>query len=191
MTKKPLTFSLLALSLGIAGAAHAATAAGDLWLHIRVHDSRDAKVSINLPVSVVESLAGALPANTKSGASLRFDDEEVSVAELRRIWRELQRTPDATFLTVDEADSKVRVAKQRGYLVIDARERRPGAEDVQVRIPGTVVDALLSAPGEQLDMAAALRALARHGEGELVTVNGEGETVRIWVDRSSQGADAR
>lgn len=191
MNKKILALPLLALGLGVAGAAEAATPTDDLWIHIRVQDARNAKVSVNLPVSVVESLAGALPATAQSGSTLRFDDEEISVAELRRIWGDLQRTPDATFLTVDEEDSKVRVAKQRGYLVIDARKNRPGAEDIQVRIPGTVVNALLSAPGDQLDMAAALRALARHGEGELVTVNGEGETVRIWVDRSSQGTDAR
>jgi len=198
---KTLTIPLIALAVGLSGGlstpVHAATAttgaSGDLWIHIRVHDDKDArgsKVAINLPVSVVEGMAGALP--TASGGSgggrLRFDDAEVSVADLRRIWRELRRHPEATFLTIDEADSKVRVARQGAYLVVQAEKRRGRSEDMRVRIPVTVVEALLSAPGEQLDLNAALRALARHGEGELVTVTGDDETVRIWVDRSAQGA---
>jgi hypothetical protein len=54
-----------------------------------------------------------------------------------------------------------------------------------MKIPGAVVDALLSSPGEQLNLGAALKALARHGEGEIVTVTGDGETVRIWIDDNS------
>ncbi len=195
MIRKTLAVSLFALSTGlmggVSGMAQAATAAktasGDLWIHVQVRDARNAKVAINLPVAVIESLAGALPAPSEA-ARLRFDDDEVSVAELKRIWRELRRHPEATFLTVDEADSRVRVARRGGYLVVQAEERRGRSENVQVKIPATVVEALLSAPGEQLDVNAALRALARHGEGELVTVTGDGDTVRIWVDRNSEGA---
>jgi hypothetical protein len=195
---KALTIPLFALAFGLSGGlatpAHAATAttaaSEDLWIHIRVHDDKDAKISVNLPVSIIESMAGALPAVSEGsgGGRLRFDDAEVSVADLRRIWRELRRHPEATFLTIDEADSKVRVGRQGAYLVVQAEERRGRSEDMRVRIPVTVVEALLSAPGEQLDLNAALRALARHGEGELVTVTGDDETVRIWVDRSSVGA---
>jgi len=185
MLKKTLAFATLALALGTAGAFAAQT--DQLWIHIHVKDGKDSNVSINLPITMVEKMAGSLTADAEGDSRLRFNDEEVTVAELREMWNDLRRQPDATFITVDDTDSKVRIAKRGGYLIVRSREDRPGKdEEVEMKIPGTVVDALLSAPGEKLDVAAAMRALARHGEGELVTVSGTGETVRIWVDDSSE-----
>jgi len=185
MMKKTLAIATLALGLGAVGAFAVETE--KLWIHVHVDDGKDGKVSINLPITMVEKMAGSITADSKGDSRLRFNDEDVTVAELRDMWNELRRTPDATFITVDDTDSKVRVAKRGGYLIVRAREDRGGrGEDVEMKIPATVVDALLSAPGERLDVAAAMRALARHGEGELVTVSGTGETVRIWVDDSSE-----
>lgn len=191
MLKKTLALATLALGLGTAGAFAAQSARpsqnDQLWIHIHVKDGKDSNVSINLPISMVEKMAQNITAGSEGESRLQFNDEEVTVAELREMWHELRRQPDATFITVDDVSSKVRVAKRGGYLIVRSREHRAGkAEEVEMKIPGTVVDALLSAPGEKLDVAAALRALARHGEGELVTVNGTGETVRIWVDDSSE-----
>ncbi len=184
MRMKTLAMATLALGLGTAGAFAAQTE--KLWIHIHVQDGKDGNVSINLPISMVEKMAGSITADSKGDSKLRFNDEDITVAELRDMWNELRKQPDATFITVDDMDSKVRVAKRGGYLIVRSREDRVGKdEEVEIKIPGTVVDALLSAPGEQLDVAAAMRALARHGEGELVTVSGTGETVRIWVDDTS------
>ncbi|MFP5288645.1 MAG: hypothetical protein ACLGI9_23110 [Thermoanaerobaculia bacterium] len=188
MIRKYLPIALLTLSLG-ALQARAATAADteNLWIHIRVLDAKDGRVSINLPISVVERMGNVMPSDSKGNGKLRFNDEDVTVSELREIWNELRKHPDATFITVDEADSKVRVAKIAGNLVVRAHDRAAGRdEQVEMKIPGPVVDALLSAPGEQLNVGAALKALARQGEGEIVTVTGEGETVRIWIDSSSE-----
>jgi hypothetical protein len=185
MIKKTLAIATLALGLGTAGAVAAQTET--LWFHVRVHDGKDANVSINFPVSMVEKMAGSLTADAKGDSRLRFNDEDITVAQLREMWNEVRRQPDATFITVEDLSSKVRVAKRGGYLVVRSREDRAGRnEEVEMKIPATVVDALLSAPGERLDVAAAMRALARQGEGELVTVNGTGETVRVWVDDSSE-----
>lgn len=185
MLKKTLALATLALGLGTAGAFAAQT--DDLWIHIHVKDGKDGNVSINLPVSMVEKMAKNITTETEGESKLRFNDEDITVAELREMWNDLRRQPDATFITVDDTHSKVRVAKRGGYLIVRSREDRVGKdEEVEIKIPGTVVDALLSAPGERLDVAAAMRALARHGEGELVTVSGTGETVRIWVDQTSE-----
>lgn len=190
MIRKYLPIALLTLGLGAlqAHAAHA-TDTGDLWIHIHVRDAEEGRVSINLPISVVERMGNVIPADTHGNARLRFDDEDISVADLRQIWADLRKHPDATFITVDEADSKVRVAKIAGNLVVRAQDRGAGRhEQVEMKIPGAVVDALLSSPGEQLNMGAALKALAHEGEGEIVTVTGDGETVRIWIDASSESS---
>ena len=185
MIRKILPVALLTLGLGALQARAADTE--DLWIHIHVRDAQEGRVSINLPISVVEKMGNAIPADTKGNGKLRFNDEDVSVSELREMWAELRKHPEATFITVDDAHSKVRVAKKGGYLIVRAREHGGGRdEDVEMKIPGTVVDALLSSPGEQLNVGAALKALAREGEGEIVTVTGDGETVRIWIDASSE-----
>ena len=183
MIRKYLPIALLALGLG-ALQARAADTEG-LWIHIRVLDAKDGRVSINLPISVVEKMGNVLPsdASEKGNERLRFNDEDITVSELREIWADLRKHPDATFITIDEVDSKVRVAKIAGNLVVRAHETGAGRDEkVEMKIPGAVVDALLSAPGEQLNLGAAMKALAREGEGEIVTVTGDGETVRIWID---------
>ena len=185
MIRKYLPIALLTLGLGALQARAADT--DDLWIHIRVLDAKDGRVSINLPISVVERMGNVMPSDSKGNGKLRFNDEDVTVSELREIWNELRKHPDATFITVDEADSKVRVAKIAGNLVVRAHDKGAGRdEQVEMKIPGPVVDALLSAPGEQLNVGAALKALARQGEGEIVTVTGDGETVRIWIDSSAE-----
>ena len=183
MIRKYLPIALLTLGLGALQARAADTE--DLWIHIRVLDAKDGRVSINLPISVVERMGNVLPsdASEKGTGRLRFNDEDITVSELREIWADLRKHPDATFITIDEVDSKVRVAKIAGNLVVRAHETGAGRDEkVEMTIPGAVVDSLLSAPGEQLNLGAAMKALAREGEGEIVTVTGDGETVRIWID---------
>lgn len=180
--KQALAISLLAFGLTAARAS-----AEDLWIHVKVHDGKeDSHVNINLPLSVIEKSSAFIPSDARSSGRIRIDDEDVSVSELREVWRELQRHPDATWISVDEPGSKVRVSKRGNYLHVLAEERKGRKEDVEIKIPARVVDAMLSGQGEELDIAAAIRALAREGEGELVTVNGENETVRIWVDNRSE-----
>lgn len=189
MLKKILPITLLAFGLGTIGAFQAsATQTRDgLWMHINVRGAENENVSVNLPISMIEKMANLIPDDAKGDSRLRFNDEDITIAELREIWLDLRKQPDATFITVDETDSKVRVAKRGGYLIVRAHDQKGGKnEQMEMKIPGTVVDALLSSPGERLNMTAALQALARHGAGELVTVTGDGETVRIWVDGTSE-----
>lgn len=180
--KKTLGTALLAAGLTLGPAA-----AADLWFHVKVDGGKNGEqATINLPLSMVDKIAPMISEDARVAGRVRIDDRDYSVAELRRIWRELESGPDATYVTVNEPGSKVRIAKQGEYLVAEATDRHEG-EQVQARIPLMVVRALLSGSGEELDIAAALEALARHGEGELVTVTGDDETVRIWVDAGPGG----
>jgi hypothetical protein len=174
------------LGTALIGAALAVpAAAADLWFHVKVDGGRNGEqATINLPLSMVDTLAPMISHRAHAGGSVRIDDREYSVAELRRLWRELENGPDATYVTVNERDSKVRIAKQGLYLIIDANDRAKG-EDVQARIPLTVMRALLSGREDELDLGAAMEALAREGAGELITVSGD-ETVRIWVDSTPE-----
>jgi hypothetical protein len=181
--KKIIGVTLLAVGL-TAGQA----AAADLWLHLKV-DGRDDKVAMNLPLSMVRNLTSMIPQDSYRSGRVRVHDKDYSVAELRRAWRELQNGPDATYVTVEEPDSKVRIAKRGDYLELRATDRgdRGNGETVEAKVPLSVMAALLSGSGNELNIAAALDELARFGEGELMTVTGRDETVRIWIsDRSEE-----
>lgn len=177
------TFGIALLTAGLAlGPASAA----DLWLHLKVDGGRsDEQVEVNVPLSMVESFAPMLQGKVKGGGRVRLHDHDYDVDELRRAWRQLENGPDATYITVNEPDSRVRIAKRGNYLVMTALDRAAG-DNVEARVPISVLGALLSGSGDELDVAAALRELARFGEGELMTVTSDKETVRIWIDGGSR-----
>jgi hypothetical protein len=179
---------LLGVVLISAGLAAGKAAAADLWIHIDVHgDKKGEQANINLPLSMVHNLSNMIPDEARSSRRFRVKDHDYDIADLRRAWRELRNGPDATYLTVNDADSKVRIAKRGDYLELRATDRGSRKESVEARIPLPVVAALLSGSGDELNLQAALEELARFGEGELLTVTGDDETVRIWVDRESEG----
>jgi hypothetical protein len=61
---------------------------------------------------------------------------------------------------------------------------------VEVKIPLSVVDALLSGGKNELDLVAGLRMLSSQGDTELVSVKDEESTVRVWVDsKNSNGPE--
>lgn len=180
--KKIFGIAILAAGLA-AGLTAGSAAAADLWLHIKVDGGRNAEqAEINLPLSMVESFAPMLQGKVTGQSRVRLRDRDYDVDELRRIWRQLEDGPDATYVTVNEPDSKMRIAKRGGYLVMTAVERGRDGESVEARIPVSVMGALLSGSGDSLDVGAALRELIRFGAGELMTVTSDEETVRIWVD---------
>ena len=171
----------IALLAGVLAAGRAV--AEDLWIHVQVNEGKgDAKVEINLPLSAVEKMGGFIPREGRESGRIRYNDRDYELSDLRRMWDEVQRSPDATLIRVKERDSNVHVEKRGDYLLLHARETGGEREEVEIRMPLDVVSALLSGPGDELNIAAAMRALARLGEGELMTVTGADETVRIWVD---------
>lgn len=174
--------TIFGMALLLAVLTLAPAAAADLWLRIEVNGEKGEEVSMNLPLSMVEAM---VPDEFRSSNSLRIDDEDYDIAELRKIWRQLQDSPDTTYLMVNDADSKVRIGKKGDFIVMNVTERGGDGEDVQARIPVTVLGALLSGAGDQLNISAALKELARQGEGELLTVTGKDEKVRIWLSSSS------
>jgi hypothetical protein len=181
-------FGMALLAAGLVGTAHRATAS-DLWLHIDVNGKGDKseQANINLPLSMVRNMAPMLEEKSHGSKRLHVRDKDLSVDELRRAWREIADGPDANYITVRDKDSDVHIGKQGNYLRLKAKDRGENGEDVDIKVPLEVVSALFSSDGDELNFGAALEALSRRGEGELLTVNGNDETVRIWVDSHSGG----
>src|SRR5258708_35397765 len=102
--------SVMGLTLMLMGAA-AAEAKTALWLHIKVHDGDGSRVSINLPLSVVEAAMPLIPDEARVAGRIRIADRDLSVQDLRRLWRARQREPEASFVPLDEPPRQVRVAR--------------------------------------------------------------------------------
>ena len=63
------------------------------------------------------------------------------------------------------------------------RRGRGFVGEVQVRVPVSVVDALLSGAGDTLDLRAAIQELSSL-RGEMVQVNHPEGSIRVWIDES-------
>lgn len=160
---------------------------GAAWLHVAVDEAspRGASVRVNLPLALVEAALALIPQAEARKVTIAFDGADVSLAELATAWRRLGPR-SGTLLTVDEPRLRTVVSRRGGFLVVDSHDRRRGGERVVVRIAAPVVDALLAGPGDRLDLAAAVRALAAAGAGEITADSDDGHRVRIWVDRVAE-----
>ncbi|MDZ4805511.1 MAG: hypothetical protein SGI90_11685 [Candidatus Eisenbacteria bacterium] len=170
----------------------AALAAGNRWLHIRVDESGRGgeKVRVNVPLSMVETLLPLIEDDDFSGGKIRFNDHDLNAVKLRAIWKAVRAAGEGEYITVESDDEIVRVSRAGAYLHINVDETDADGEDVHVRIPTLVMDALLSGPGDELDLVAAIKVLDENGDGELIRVKGQDESVRIWVDASNVGEES-
>jgi hypothetical protein len=184
--------------VGLAGLALVMTAApgrsqppatGQAWLHVRVDEpSKQGKVTVNLPLSVVSVALEAAPEHLISEGHFKMGqhlgDRDLKVADLRRAWAELKKSGDTEFATVEEDDEKVRIARAGDLVLVHVDKAGGGGESVRVEVPVSVVDALFSAPGDELNIRAALGELQKR-RGDIVRVKDEGSTVRIWIDEAN------
>lgn len=156
------------------------------WLHVRVEEPRrEAKVSVNLPLSVVEAALKAAPEKILSDGKIHLGSHkyDLSVSDLRRLWKELRATGDAELVSVEDGDETVRIA--RAGSLVQIRVEKPGREEqVHVDLPVTLVDALLSGEGESVDLKAALDEV-RKLRGDIVRVKDDDSQVRIWIDEGN------
>jgi len=189
--------------LALVAASAAPLAAQTPWLHVRVEEARDSsKVSVNLPLSVVEAVLRATPDLIERHGRIRFDREHrrhgLKLADLRRAWKELAAAGDAELVTVESEDENVKVVR-KGDLVqvfVDQKPRtdkegkaRKGGEQVRLEIPVSLVDALLSGEGEEANMEAAILELKKR-RGDIVSVRDDDSHVRVWIDEQNTQATA-
>lgn len=214
MRKSVLTgLGLALLGLLPAGAGAQATNA---WLHIRVEEAQKAtKVHVNLPMTVVEAALKATPDIIEEHGKVHLGRHHgMKLTDFRQMWKQLSAAGDAEFVTVESEDENVRVQRKGDLVLIyvdhkgssprkaEAEKtaepvkaaaakpaRRPG--EVRVEVPVSLVDALLSGEGEQVNIQAAVAELQKR-RGDIVRVHDTDANVRIWIDeQNTQAAAAR
>jgi len=174
---------------GTVGTVRAQASGGKAWVHVRVEEAnRQSKVSVNLPVSVVEAALQAAPEDILSHGHIhlgKMGKRDLSVSDLRKAWNEMKATGDAEFVTVENADEDetVRVARAGNVMLVHV-DKPSGKESVRVEIPIEVVDALFSGQGEELNLRAGFAELQKR-RGDIVRVKDNDSTVRIWIDEGN------
>jgi hypothetical protein len=171
-----------ALALGLPLAASA-----DQWVHVRVVESgkKASTVKVNVPLSLIETVAPMATREMGKEAKIKLEDKDFSRADLKKILTAVKDAPDAEFVTVESETDHVRVAKSGQNLIVKVRDQAKKSDKVTVQLPMAVVDALLSGSEDQLNIVAAIQVLGRTGSGDLVTVNDNSTTVRVWIDEKS------
>jgi hypothetical protein len=190
MDRRWIVTGACALGVTVAGATLLRAQGGSAiaWLHVRVEEpARSSKVSVNLPLTVVEAALAAAPDTVVREGKLRIGGEGhgLSVAEMRKIWAELKSAGDTELVTVEEKDETVRVAR-KGDLVQVRIERQGSGEEVRVEVPVSLVDAALAGEGDTIDVKAVVKELGKR-RGDVVHVNEKNNKVRIWIDESNTG----
>jgi hypothetical protein len=157
------------------------------WLHVRVDEGSQGgeKINVNIPLSLVQALIPAINTEEFHSGRVHFGADELEGVDIREVLNALRDAPDADYVTIDGGDESIRVSKERGFLIVNVDEDR--GDRIRVRLPLNVVDALLGGDADELDLMAALDALADHGNGDLVTVESDDESVRIWIDSNDRG----
>ena len=171
------------------GSLSSAQDAPQPWIHVEVvGDGDDAgNVSVNLPLAAAEVLMSMIPPDRIGGGEIRLTDTgvSVSISAVRKMWGQLMDAGDAEFLTFEQEDDTVRVARSGDEIQIRmARAGDPG-ETAEMRLPVAVVDALLSGDGDSLNLRAALDQLSQL-RGDIVSVRENDRRIRVWIDELPQ-----
>lgn len=163
----------------------APAATTDRWLHVRVTspDSREETVRVNVPLELAEKVLPTINHDRLHSGRVKIQEFDCHGVDIRALLDAVRSSKDGEYVTVQGKDSDVRVAKQNNYMLVHVLDKGHSRKSqVEVKVPLRVVDALLSAGKDELDLVAGLRALAAHGDTELVSVKDEENTVRVWLD---------
>ncbi len=187
---------LPALTILVWVASATVALAAERWVHVKVNETGEngERVRVNIPLSLAEKILPTINAHKLHNGKVRVDEHGFDEVDLRALLDAVRTAQDNEYVTVESKHENVRVAKSGGFMLIKVRETphpskkekataaAPKVHTVDVKIPFAVVNALLSGEKDELDLVAGIRALGQYDNLELVTVNDEDSSVRIWVD---------
>jgi hypothetical protein len=155
------------------------------WLHVHVQDpNKEETVRINMPISIMETLLPMVQEEAIREGKFHFNDHNISKSELKKLWSAIKKEGDTDYMTIEKPGEKVVVSMQGKFFVVQTV--KGSRDNVDIRIPAAVMDAMLSGPGEELDLMAAVKALRESGVKDIITVKGDDATVRVWIDNNKQ-----
>jgi hypothetical protein len=161
-------------------------ASPERYLHVKVtNPGTHELVRVNLPLSFAEKVIPAINDGDLRNGKVQVGNFSSDKVNVRQVLEAVKTAPDGEFVTVEEPDNNVRVAKEHGQLVVHVIGKRDN-QNVDVTIPWEVAEALVSDTNEdQLNVLAAVKALEKTADATLVTVTDHEQSVRVWIDSNS------
>jgi WD40 repeat protein len=162
-----------------------ASTSSDRWLHVRVvsAEAKGETVRVNVPLELAEKVLPTINKDRIHDGKVKIDSAHVNDVDLRALVDAIRTSKDGEFVTVQSNDCDVRVAKESNHLIVHVLDKGKSRKaQVEIKVPMKVIDALFSAGKDELDLVAALHALSAQGDTELVSVKGDDNTVRVWLD---------
>jgi len=176
----------LTVTISLLSAAMLLGASVQRWIHIRVESAKGTSgdLSFNVPIEMASAVLPAIPSDHDHHGKFNLQ-ASINGSDLRALLDSVRNSPDNVYATMERRGSEVSVAKSGRYLLIKivnkpSPEHRSG-KTIAIKVPISVVRAMLTSNSDELDVNAGIHALAREGEVD-VTVNSEKETVRVWTD---------
>lgn len=189
-------------------AGHSSSSTADRWIHVRVTstDDKGETVKVNVPLDMAEKILPAINHDRLHNGKVTIDRGDMQGVDVKAVLDAVRTAKDGEFVTVQSRDNDVRVAKEAGFLLVYVTDKSDmnretgakaeaegkagkmkmkaaGPHRVEVKVPMKVVDALFSTgKADELDVLAAIRALASTGDIDLVSVKDDDNTVRVWID---------
>lgn len=180
-------FLIAGLAILLLGTGATAQAKDDLWVHVSVdggHDDEGERVRVNVPLQLVSTILPLIEHDEFHGGRIRLDDEDLDHEDVVAILRAVAEADEGEYVTIEDDDDIVHVSKKDKVLTVQVRDRdEEDGDHVDIQIPVSVLQALVSGDEDELDVMAAIEALGKEGKGNLVTVNDEdGTLVKVWID---------
>jgi hypothetical protein len=163
----------------VAGALQAAQQGS--WIHVRVDDQDGEQVDLNLPLSAAELVLDLVELEADVSGSVRINDRDVEIAELRSIWTDVRQARDGEIMRIQRDGERVLISKSEDVLHVVV-EPTQGREKVKLMVPVQVVDALFSGERDTLDLKAAVSALRYAPRGDVLRVEDGHSNVHVWID---------
>jgi hypothetical protein len=162
----------------------AAPAPAEKYLHVDVQDAtKGESVNVNVPLAMAQKILPAMNNLGLHNGKITIHNAEMNGVDVRALLDAVRTAPDNEFVTVQDKESDVRVAKRNGNIIVHVIGKKNKEQKVDVTVPLKIVDALFdTAKNDELDVAAALQALSDAGDILLVTVQDSSQKVRVWVD---------
>jgi hypothetical protein len=173
---------ILAFAAALLVAAPLGAAEADRWLNVNVMDKTDGtKVDVHLPLQLVVAVLNSVDVDNFHDGKLEIDVEDADI-DWPQLLAAVKDAPDGEFVKVEAPDAKVQVSKRLGTLYVNVIETAEDHATVNVTLPMSMIDALKFDEANQIDMAALLTSLDQLPNGDLVTVEADDATVRVWVE---------
>lgn len=152
------------------------------WLNVHVTEKDEgANVEVHLPLQLVVAVLNSVDVENFHGGKVHLDIDDVDI-DWPQLLAAIKDSPDGEFVKVDSPEANVRVSKNAGMLHVNVVETEEDHATVNVTVPMSMVDALHIDEDNRIDMAALLTSLDELPDGDLVTVDADDATVRVWVE---------